>query len=80
MNGLGKTFRKKSDPKNRKISKNQSEIAACEQKTTSEKANFCSNTVFSLYIKIRALKLHAAKPIAFCSTSCFGVTKITTPI
>ena len=28
--------------------KNQSEIAACEQKTTSEKANFCSNTVFSL--------------------------------
>ena len=29
-------------------SKNQSEIAACEQKTTSEKANFCSNTVFSL--------------------------------
>ena len=32
---------KKSDPKNRKSSKNQSEIAACEQKTTSEKPNFC---------------------------------------
>ena len=31
-----------------KNSKNQSEIAACEQKTTSEKAKFCSNTVFSL--------------------------------
>ena len=31
--------------------KNQSEIAACEQKTTSEKANFCSHTVFSLYFK-----------------------------
>ena len=27
----------------------QNEIAACERKTTSEKANFCSNTVFSLY-------------------------------
>ena len=27
---------KKSDPKNRKNSKNQSEIAACEQKTTTE--------------------------------------------
>ena len=40
MNGLEKPFRKKSDPKNRKKSKNQSEIAACEQKTTSEKANF----------------------------------------
>ena len=38
MNGLGKPF--KSDPKNRKNSKNQSEIVACEQKTTNEKANF----------------------------------------
>ena len=34
------------------VSKHQKEIAACEQKTTSEKANFCSNTVFSLYFKI----------------------------
>ena len=32
VNGLGKRFRKKSDPKNWKNSKNQSEIAACEQK------------------------------------------------
>ena len=80
MNGLGKTFRKKSDPKNRKNSKNRSEIAACEQKTTSEKANFCLNTVFSLYFKFRAKKFHAAKPFAFWLHSCFGVTKITTPI
>ena len=65
MNGLEKPFRKKSDPKNRKNSKNQSEIAACEQKTTSEKANFCSNTVFSHYFKFRAKKIHAAKPLAF---------------
>ena len=64
MNGLGKPFRKKSDPKNRKNTKNQREIAACE-KTTSEKANFCSNTVFSLYFKIRAKKIHAPKPLAF---------------
>ena len=48
-----------------KISKNQSEIAACEQKTTTEKPNFCSNTIFSLYLKIRAKKNHAAKPLAF---------------
>ena len=53
MNGLGKLLRKKYDPKNRKNSKNQIEIAACEQKTTSEKANFCSNTVFSLYSNFR---------------------------
>ena len=43
----------------------QSEIAACEQKTTSEKANFCSNTVFSLYFKFRANKFHSVKPLAF---------------
>ena len=46
-------------------SKNQSEIAACEQKTTTEKPNFCSNIIFSLYFKIRAKKTHAAKPLAF---------------
>ena len=63
MNGLVKPFRKKSDPK--KNSKNQSQIAACEQKTTSQKANFCSNTVFSLYFKFGAKKIHAAKPLAF---------------
>ena len=66
MNGLEKPFRKKSDPKNRKKnSKNQIDIATCEQKTTTDKANFCSNTVFSLYFKIRAKKFHAAKPLAF---------------
>ena len=30
----------------KKNSENQSEISACEHNTTSEKANFCSNTVF----------------------------------
>ena len=48
MNDLEKPFGKKSDPQNRENRKNQSEISACEQKPTSEKANFCSNTVFSL--------------------------------
>ena len=34
---IGKTVQKKSDPKNQKNSKkNQSEIALCEQKTTTE--------------------------------------------
>ena len=65
MNGLWKPFRKTADPKNRKNCKNQSEIAACEQKTTSEKRIFCSNTVFSLYFKFRAKQFHAAKTLAF---------------
>ena len=60
-----KNHLEKNDPKNRKNSKNQSEIAACEQKTTTDKANFCSNAVFLLNFKIRAKKFHAAKPLAF---------------
>ena len=55
-----------------KSRKNQSEIAAGEQKTTSEKANFCSNTVFSFYFKFRAKKFHAAKPLAFSLHFLFG--------
>ena len=61
-NHLEKKIRSKKSKKN---SKNQSEIAACEQKITSEKANFCSNTVFSLSFKFRAKKFHAARPLAF---------------
>ena len=65
MNGLGKPFRKKiTSKKSKKTSKNQSEITACEQKITSEKTNFCSNTILLLYFKFRA-KFHAAKPLAF---------------
>ena len=56
---------KKSDLKNRKNSENQSEIAACEQKTTTEKPNFCSDTVFSLYFKIITKNFQAAKLLAF---------------
>ena len=65
MDGLGKPFRKKSDQKLKKNSKNQGEIAEGEQKTTSKKAHFCSNTLFSLYFKIRAKKIHVEKPLAF---------------
>ena len=65
VNGSEKQVRKKSDPKNRKNSKNRSEIAACEQKTTTEKPNFCSNTVFSLYFKIRAKKNSRRKTTRF---------------
>ena len=48
----------------KKTSKNQSENAACEQKPSSEKANFCSNTVFSLYFKIR-MKISRHKTTRF---------------
>ena len=63
---IGKTIKKTIRFKNlKKNSKNRSEIAACEQKTTSEKANFCSYTVFEICFKIRPKKFHAAKPLDF---------------
>ena len=54
------------DKKNpiQKLAKNQSEIAASEQKTTCDNANFCSNTVFTTS-KLERKKFHAAKPLAF---------------
>ena len=64
MSELGKPF-PKNQKKILKKTENHCQNAACEQKTTSEKANFCSNTVFSLYFKIRAKKFHAAKPLVF---------------
>ena len=79
MNGVEKPFRKQSNRKNKKQQKS-SEIAACEQNTTSEKADFCSNTVFSLYFKIGAKNFTPQNNSLFRSTSCFGVTKITTSI
>ena len=64
---IRKNIKKKNRSKTskKKVKKNQSENAACEQKTTTEKANFCSNTVLSLYFNIRAKKFHAAKPLDF---------------
>ena len=66
MNGFGKPLRKISDSKiEKKTLKVKVTLPQCEQKTTSEKANFCANTVLSLYFKIRAEKFHDAKVLAF---------------
>ena len=74
MNRLGKPVRKKirSEKPKKSKKKKQSEIAAREQKTTRDKANFSSNTIFSLYFKDRANKISRRKTTR--------VTKITTPI
>ena len=54
-----KPFRKKSDPRNQKKRK----FPHVNKKPQAR--NFCSNTVFSLHLEIRAKKFHAAKPLAF---------------
>ena len=63
VNGLKKPFRKKSDPKNRKNRKSEWNCRMWTKNHYRE-TEFLSNTVFSLYFKIRA-KIHAAKPLAF---------------
>ena len=76
-----KNLRKKSDPKNRKKnSKNQSEIAACEQKTTNEKMNFVQTPFSHSTLNLEGKNFTTQNHALFRSISCFGVTKITTPI
>ena len=55
----------KSDPKNRKKSKHQSEMATCEQKKPLARNLTFVPTPFSHYFKTRAEKFHAAKSLAF---------------
>ena len=80
MNGLEQPFRKKSDPKNRKNSKNQSEIAACEQKPLARKRIFVQTPFSHSNLKFQRKTIKPQNHSLFRSTSCFGVTKITTPI
>ena len=65
---IGKTIWKKNHPvqkieKTVKIKVNL--LAACDQKTTIEKPNFCSNTIFALYFRIRAKKISRRKTTRF---------------
>ena len=59
MNGLGEPIRKKSNPKNWKNSKNQSEIAACEQKPLARTRIFVQTPYSHSTSKIDK-KFHAA--------------------
>ena len=56
---------KSSIQKIEKTVKSKVKLPHVNKKTTSEKSNFCSNTAFSLYFKIRVKKFHTAKPLAF---------------
>ena len=56
VNWLGKPFRKNLIQKIEKTVKIRVKLPHVNKKTTTEKPNFCSNTIFSLYFKIRAKK------------------------
>ena len=55
----------KTDPENQKTVKMKVKLPHVNKKTTSEKANFRSNTVFSLYFKFRAKKISRRKTTRF---------------
>ena len=63
-----------------KNSKNQSEIDACEQKTTARKRIFVQTPFSHSDLNLERKKFARQNNSFFRSTSCFGVTKMTTPI
>ena len=65
------TLRKKSDQKNKKKSKNQSKIAACEQKKPLGRKRIFVQTPFShLTLNLEQKKLTQQNHSLFRSTSC----------
>ena len=81
MNGLGKTFRKKSDPKNQKKVKIKVKLPHVNKKKPLGRKRIFVQTPFShLTLNLEQKKINAAKPLAFSLHFLFGVTKITTPI
>ena len=62
---IGKPFRKKSDLKKSKKQQIKVKLPNVNKEPLARKEIFGSNTVFSLYFKIRAKKFHAAKQLAF---------------
>ena len=63
-----------------KNSKNQSEIAACEQKPLARKRIFVQTPFSHSTLNLEQKYFTPQNHSIFRSTSCFGVTKITTPI
>ena len=81
MKGVEKTIRKNPIQTIKKIVKTEMKLPHENKKSPREKTKISSNNVFSLSFKTRVKKIHVAKNNStFRSTSCFGVTKITTPI
>ena len=78
MNGLEKPFRKKTDPKNRKNTKNQSEIAACEQ-PLARKRIFVQTPFSHSTLNLERKNFTPQNHSLFRSISCFGVSVITPP-
>ena len=81
MNGLGKPFRKKSDPKKiEKTVKIKVKLPHVNKKPLARKRNFVQTLFSHSTLNLERKNLTPQNHSLFRSTSCFGVTKITTPI
>ena len=75
MNGLGKPLRKKSNPKNRKISKIRVKLPHVNKKTVARKRIFVQTPFSHSILKLGRKNFTPQNHLLFRSTSCFGVTK-----
>ena len=64
----------------KKKTENQSEIAACEKKPVARKQIFVQTPLSHSTLKLERKKFRPQNHSLFRSTSCFGVSKITTRI
>ena len=81
MNGLGKPFRKNCDPKNRKKTvKIQVKLPHVNKKPLARKRIFVQTPFSQSTSKLERKFFPRQNHLLFRSISCFGVTKISTPI
>ena len=80
VNALGKPFRKKSDPKIEKTVKIRVKLPHANKKPLPRNRTFVQSQFSHSTLKLEREKFTPQNHSLFRSTSCFGVTKITTPI
>ena len=80
MNGLGNPFRKNSDPKIRKNRKIRVKLPHVNKKPLARKRIFVQTPFSHCTLNLERKNFTPQNHSLFRSTSCFGVTIITTPI
>ena len=80
MNGLGKLFRNKSDQKIEKPVKIEVKLPHVNKKSLARKRIFVQTPFSHSTLKLERKNITPQNHSLFRSISCFGVTKITTPI
>ena len=81
MNGLGKPIRKIQSKKLKKTVKTKVKLPHVNKKKPLERKRISVETPFSHYtLNLEQKNFTPQNHSLFRSTSCFGVTKITTPI